>query len=272
MRVVVFLLLSCASRPDAASGQGPPTEPSVAGRCSLSAGTHTVKVEVGGQRRTALVRRGSQAGDNAPTLFLWHGFGASAQRILPAVSADEYWEDGLVVVPEGLGRTFEQFGPVSRPGWQTHKGELDDRDLSFFDALMVELEPCLDSSRVYSSGFSNGGFFSNVLGCHRSEILAGVAPVGGGGPFEACSVPMPVMMTHGTLDSTVPFQMAKGSLEVWSKHNACKDVQPAEESCTVLDCAVPTEFCSFKGGHNWPAGTDESIARFLRAQVRSTIH
>ena len=276
MHVWALLWMACASRPDVEG-----TPPAVAdlpsvqeegslGACPISVGTHPVTIEVAGQRRTALVRRGADAGDAAPVLFVWHGFGASARSILPAVSAEKHWDDALVVAPQGLDRTFEKFGLVARPGWQVSLGELRDRDLQFFDALLDHIRPCMDSGRVYSTGFSNGGFFSNVLGCHRLDTLAAIAPVGGGGPFASCQGAMPVMVTHGTADRTVAYEMAVNTVQAWSEPNQCVGPVPRSDGCTSLNCETPVALCVFDGGHTWPRGTDAAIAAFLRSHVRES--
>lgn len=276
MHLWALLWMACASRPD-----GEATPPVVVapvsaqdddsrGGCRIPVGTRPVTIEVAGQDRTALVRRGADAGDGAPVLFVWHGFGASARSILPAVSAETHWNDALVVAPQGLDRTFEKFGSVARPGWQVLLGELEDRDLQFYDALLDHLRPCMDSARVYSTGFSNGGFFSNVLGCHRRDTLAAIAPVGGGGPFAACQGAMPVMVTHGTADRTVAYEMAEHTVQTWSEPNRCAGSVPQSDGCTGLDCETPTALCVFDGGHTWPRGTDAAIAAFLRSHVRES--
>ena len=51
------------------------------------------------------------------------------------------------------------------------RGKRDVDDLGFVDAMLDELEQrfCIDADRVYSTGYSNGAFFSYRLACERSD-------------------------------------------------------------------------------------------------------
>ena len=269
---LLILLLGCAKSPEAepapVDAQPTSSQRSDSSSCSLDKGLGTLALEVDGQRRTAVVRRGASATEQAPLLFVWHGFGAAPKLIMPAVSPQQHWEDAVVVAPQGLPRTFEKFGDKAQPGWQVSEGEYDNRDLALFDALLTELAPCIDEQRVYSTGFSNGGFFSNLLACHRPEALAAIAPVGGGGPFEPCSTAMPVLITHGTADPVVPYASAVHSMDTWSRLNRCTLASPEAQGCTTLSCDTPLKMCSFSGRHVWPSGTDARVAEFLRGHTR----
>lgn len=82
---------------------------------------------------------------------------------------------------------------------------------------------CIDSSRVYATGKSNGGGFTNLLACDptASERIAAFAPVSGAYyqdvPEDACNAetvpikcntgrcPIPIIEFHGTADTTIPY-------------------------------------------------------------------
>ncbi len=238
--------------------------------CALAPGEHTVSLQVGADKRDALVIVGAKAKGAPSVVFAWHGFGGSPEQLVRAILPADFWGDAVVVFPRGLERTFEQFGDVKRAGWQVGGKEHGGRDLAFFDALYDKLkgDHCLDERRVYSTGFSNGAFFSNLLACHRGDKLAAIAPVGGGGPFESCPKAVPVRISHGTEDPIVPFVMAQKSAEVWSKRNGCKaPPAPAESACAQASCDAGTEvlFCSAKAKHTWGGkGQAEAVATFLR--------
>ena len=81
---------------------------------------------------------------------------------------------------------------------------------------------CIDSSRVYAAGKSNGGGFTNLLACDAtaSKRIAAFAPVSGAYyqdvPEDACNAetvpiecnpgrcPIPIIEFHGTADTTIP--------------------------------------------------------------------
>ncbi|MFO0636981.1 MAG: dienelactone hydrolase family protein [Nannocystaceae bacterium] len=247
-----------------------------AGRCDLPAGEVELDLEVGALRRHLLLRVGESLASPPPVVFAWHGFGDSpwsARRSLDGVSA---WRDGIIVAPQGAARTFEQFGATPRAGWQVHQGELGDRDLAFFDAMVAELDRrgCLDRDRVYSTGFSNGGFFTNVLACHRADVLAAAAPTGGGGPFTGCDdARVPILVTHGRKDTVVPFASAESSIKTWVAHNGCDaGTKAPQEGCVdARGCrdGSPVRICAFGVDHVWPPGQSERVTEFLRGFRKS---
>jgi polyhydroxybutyrate depolymerase len=264
-------MLVVASLVCSAEAQQPQPQSAIAGRCALGPGPQVREIEAAGLERSYRLRVGSAVGPEgrAPLVFAWHGFGGSADRFEGVIRPDRDWPEAIVVTPRGNSRRFSRFGPVSRPGWQTAEGELRDRDLAFFDAMLAELSStgCVDPARVYSTGFSNGAFFSNLLGCVRGDLLAGIAPVAGGGPLGAqCKGPMPVLLTHGESDRVVPYASSESSLEHWAKQNSCSLRAPERDRCVALsDCtAAPAEFCSHAAGHVWPSGTTTRVVDFFR--------
>lgn len=200
-------------------------------------------------------------------VFIWHGFGAFGENIVNLID-DAAWPEAIRVAPKGMPRTFEQFGDIAQVGWQIQAGEYEDRDLAFFDALLYELTErgCIDPKRVFTTGFSNGGFFSHVLACHRPDRLVAAAPVGGGGPFEPCREAVPVLMQHGRKDRVVPFRMAEESFESWRAHNGCEATPLVDGvGCTApLGCRQPVEFCAEAGGHQWPKPAAKRIVAFFK--------
>ena len=174
------------------------------------------------------------------------------------------------MAPQGRPRRLPGLGNERRAGWQLQAGELGDRDLAFFDALLAALSEqyCIDRSRVYSAGMSNGGYFSNLLGCQRSRDLAAIAPTAAGGPHpESCSGPVAALITHGRRDDIVPFRSARESLAVWARQNGCAMPEDLpDQGCVALaGCSKPTAFCAHRGGHVWPGDASAAIVRFVRA-------
>ncbi len=161
-------------------------------------------------------------------------------------------------------------------GWQIVPGELGDRDLAFFDALLEDVSAryCIDRAHVTSAGFSNGGFFSNLLGCVRGERLAAIAPVSGAGPIgnPPCGGPVPVLVQHGRRDAVVPFRAGRASFDGWAQRNGCEETgADAEQGCrAAAGCAAETRLCATDAAHTWPSGTSERMVDFLRAQRRPT--
>ncbi len=279
--LVAFVVSLAGCRPDApppvATIDDPPAPaPAEPTTCALAAGDHELRLTVGELERRWLVHVGSAIELPPPVVFVWHGFGGNAGNAMRSLDPARTWDHGLVVAPQGEPRTFEQFGARARPGWQVAEGELGDRDLAFFDALVAELAArgCIDPRRTYSTGFSNGGFFTNVLACHRGDRLAAVAPTGGGGPFvPRCEGPaLPVLVTHGRNDEVVAYGMAEATFAAWAKHNGCAaDARPPANGCAdASGCPkdAPVRMCSLDVGHAWPAEQASRTTEFMRAFTR----
>ena len=241
--------------------------------CSLAVGNSVQTIEVAGSARRFRIAVGARATALSPLVFIWHGWGGTASSMLRIFDPARLWRDAIVVAPEGMVRSFPGLSGTPRPGWQIASGEFGDRDLHLFDAIVESLRRrgCVDPNRIYSTGFSNGGFFSNLLGCQRGEVVAAIAPVSGGGPRERpCGSPVPVMVTHGSVDEVVPYREGERSFQSWLVENTCRSPgEPSATSCvSAQDCDTDTRFCSFRGGHRWPRGAAERIADFFRAQTR----
>ena len=116
-------------------------------------------------------------------------------------------------------------------------------DVGFIKALIEELQCRLNinSSRIYSTGNSNGGIMTYRLGAELSEIFAAIgvsgASIGGrlnkNFPFWMIPEPdhpLPVIIIHGMKDDTVPydgnvrFLPVNTSVSFWVEHNNCDPI------------------------------------------------
>src|SRR4029450_3918574 len=91
----------------------------------------------------------------------------------------------------------------TRPAWQRMPGELDDRDVLFYDAAPAAPAERLgcDRPRVYLLGQSNGGRFANLLWRMRCESIAALCSAGSpGGKLIPESLPRSVVMVVGEED------------------------------------------------------------------------
>jgi polyhydroxybutyrate depolymerase len=71
----------------------------------------------------------------------------------------------------------------------------------------VEVTQCIDTSRVYASGFSDGAYMASALACAMSDRFAAIGAVSGLQSPTRCSTvrPVPVITFHGTADPILPF-------------------------------------------------------------------
>jgi polyhydroxybutyrate depolymerase len=110
-----------------------------------------------------------------------------------------------VAMPQGSGT------PVH---WDVNPDPAANADLAFASDMLDQLEAslCIDTSRVYATGLSNGAFFSSVLACTMADRFAAVAPVAGIVHPADCrpSRPVPILAFHGTEDPILLFNGGVG--------------------------------------------------------------
>jgi len=211
----------------------------------------------------------------APLLFDFHGFGHSGAGVW-AVSRfrDLAPQAGLITVyPEGLPVKLRLRGvDLEQPGWEMF-GIEGNRDLAFVRALLDDLERryCIDRARVFATGFSNGAFFSSLLGCTMPERFAAVAPVSGGRLRVACtpSRGVPILIQHGRLDDLIPVDNARDARDDWLKVDGCSaDTKvSAGATCTrwsACRSGAVVEYCEEDYGHTWPPQATARVWEFLQ--------
>ena len=135
------------------------------------------------------------------------------------------------------------------------------------------------SDRIYSTGMSNGGYFSYHLACNLSTKIAAIASVTGAMSQYTQTIcnpshPTPVMEIHGTADLTVPFNDIISGLGYWRSYNNCNPIADTTiipdlvlgDWSTVEhivfengDNGVTTElFKVINGEHTWPGSNFSS--------------
>lgn len=209
-----------------------------------------------------------EAGKAAPLVLNFHGLGSNGaeQEVYSGLLSISDREGFLLVSPDGTGTP--RAWNILNLGF----GVDDDAFVSdLLDALEKEL--CIDLRRVYSTGMSNGAFFSSQLACRFGGRIAAIAPVAGvRNPTTACPVGVPVLAFHGVDDGVVPFEPgrvlgifdyggARAEVAGWAKRNGCdadaveERVAPhvARETYPGCDNGDDTALVVIEdGGHTWP--------------------
>jgi len=226
-------------------------------------------IEVNGTSRSYIldVPEGIKPQHAAPLLFDFHGFGHSAAGVWQVSKFKELAaRDGFITVyPDGL--------PVhlmghDGAGWEIFSTD-GNRDLAFVTQLLDQLERtyCIDRDRVFSTGFSNGAFFSNIVGCIMADRFAAIAPVGGGQITVPChpSRAVPVLIHHGRKDERVNVEQARQTRDAWIEKDGCRE--HSSDGCEwYRGCRDGAEvgYCEDGGTHSWPLPATERIWEFFK--------
>jgi poly(3-hydroxybutyrate) depolymerase len=187
-----------------------------------------------------------------PLVFGWHGSGATGAlarqefSIEPAAAGQ-----AIFVYPDCLGAAADWDLTATGP------------DMALFDALVDTLAStyCIDRDRIFSTGFSAGADFTNVIGCFRGNVLRAIAPVAGGPPStSSCVENVGAWIAHASNDPTVDFTTGGiATRDFWIARNGCaKTVAPVQVSPT--ECVeyqgcepdLPVVWCVHTEGHTWP--------------------
>jgi polyhydroxybutyrate depolymerase len=146
---------------------------------------------------------------SVPLLFNFHGYGMSANNQMSYGNMRAVADTAgfILVYPQG---TLFWGSPHWNVGSWTLGSTAD--DIGFTEAMIDTLAANynIDLNRVYSCGYSNGGYFSFVLACQLSAEIAAIGSVGGTmstETYNSCnpSHPTPVVTIHGTDDATVSY-------------------------------------------------------------------
>ena len=224
-------------------------------------------IDVAGASRAFVVRPASEGEPAvaAPVVFALHPFGMNAQYMQSRAPVGRLWPSAIVVYPEGMARDATN----RVPSWQGRRGELGDRDLAFFDAMLAWLgeHGCIDRARVFVLGYSNGAGLAYLLACERGATVAGVAIVSGRLGCEPAAA-KPVVMTHGIADSTISYEQAIVASKAWAAANSCAaPPKPGVRGCVQAQSCTgaPVTLCTHGGGHEYDSTFTRTAVDFFQS-------
>jgi len=140
-------------------------------------------------------------------------------------------------------------------------------DLALADAVVAQIEQnfCVDTNRIFATGWSYGGSMSYKTACERplggvaNGFVRAIAVYSGSQLSGNCTPSKPVgyYASHGTSDSVLNYSQGVGLFQNFAKANGCTYVAPpssvngAHVCNTLMGCmsGYPTEFCAFSGDH-----------------------
>ena len=214
-----------------------------------------------------------------------HCMGSSANHMATWISADrDHISPYYAQKAQDTEGNYIFVAPQGEGSGMWLKGEDDHK---FIHQLLTHLEDnyCIDTTRVFATGFSFGAMFSNSLAWEMQERLRAVAvyavasyniwlPQPGNGPYSKKDLPIAWMAVHGKQDGMCDYKRARDeALVTILKNNGKADANgnftdaSAEKSqlkeysngqhvCydfTTVDPRFPVKFCSHGADHQWSA-------------------
>jgi polyhydroxybutyrate depolymerase len=228
------------------------------GMAPPAAGNATLQVNGMDRQYVLALPQGYDQSRPYPLILAFHGAGLSGPQfrnffnLVTPVAAD-----GIVVYPTGTGGM-----------WEVR------RDFPFVDALIMKLQSslCVDAQRIFATGHSNGGFFTNALGCQRGDVLRGIAPMSGGQQQQAstCKGEVAVWISHGDNDNIVATSYGTMTRDFWVRRNMCTatmSVPVMPSPCVEYQgCGAgsPVRYCEYPGDHNLMPNSAQTIWAFFK--------
>jgi polyhydroxybutyrate depolymerase len=169
-----------------------------------------------------------------PLLLAFHGTGESGREMQRATALDALARrDGfLVAYPDAAVGNWAE-------GCACSRADLEGiNDTGFVRAVVEDVARrySVDRTRVYATGFSQGGLFVQRLACQMADLVSAVASVAA--PMssrlaETCapSAPVGILVVQGTLDDAYPYEGqrrggrsllgARETARLWRVLNGC---------------------------------------------------
>jgi polyhydroxybutyrate depolymerase len=238
--------------------------------------------------------------ETLPLVMVFHGGGGTAEQIKDHTKfnklADK--ENFIVVYPNSVDKNWND-------GRIGDKLPMERDDVKFISMLIDTLTANykVNSKRIFSTGISNGGFFSFYLALKLSNRILAIAPVTANLPENLKDTwktdkPISVLLINGTKDPLVKFdggpvgfkddESGRGislstswTIKILTENNSCmpgtkieviedkEDDDCKAEKETYYTCASGTKviLVTIKGGgHTWP-GASQYLPKIIVGNV-----
>jgi polyhydroxybutyrate depolymerase len=204
-----------------------------------------------------------------PLVIAFHGNNSRMDNAYGQQLGLEFEYQAFVAYPQGLpGEGIDAI-------WHLQEESID---VDLFDALVAEIgrRGCVDNRRIYTWGYSRGGYFANLLACVRGDVIRGSSSAAAGMPLETedCVGPVAQFIVRGTDDPVVPEIEPRLSKEAWLELDACSEQSSPgyHPDCKVFDdCESDASvvYCESAGFghvlHQDIPGMQQAAVAFLRS-------
>jgi len=265
-----FERVGASPKPTPNPNPNPNPNPSAGGGCgnnpTLASGRHSINVD--GDHREYILDVPANYDRNKPyrLIFGFHWLGGSAAAVAPGYYGlkDQAQGQAIFVAPDRYNTNGHDDS-----GWPNTNG----RDMRFLRAMLKEIKGglCIDSKRVFATGWSYGGMMSLAVGREMAGEIRAVAPMSGAmwTPFNDSGKPMAAWIAHGYYDNFVDFNtVGKGARDYYVQHNHCSNQTrpvPPDECVEYQGCdaGAPVVWCQFAGPHGTPGFAGTAIWQFF---------
>lgn len=186
-------------------------------------------------------------------IFVWHPLGGSASQVVSGgYNGLKSLSDGSAIFVAGDGQMGGN-GEASGNGWW-NAGNID---MDFLKAMLAKINAnlCIDSARIFSTGFSFGGMMSYTVG-YEFDVFRAIAPCSGDLQViphkDTYTAPLPIMAFHGDKDDFVTTARGRAARDKYLARNKCgtQTMPVAPSPCVEYQgCSAPTFWCEFPGAH-----------------------
>jgi polyhydroxybutyrate depolymerase len=293
--LAIAVLATCCSPPPVTlvttdpppGATGPSPGCGVTTRTSVMDHAETISVNGHSRRYTITIPPNHVAGTTTPIPLVfdfhgllegWAGTHPFATQFSPKADANGF----AVVYPIGDDNGID---------WDVSLKE-SNPDLQFVDAMVTRFEDtmCIDRSRIYITGLSDGAFMTSMLMCMRPNTFAAAAPVAGIRNFcTATTRKIPFVTFHGTKDPILPFAEFADTPQAIATKYGCVEppvvttLQPDPDPTTggpitrtTWDCSAEDSAAVFYtiggGGHSWPGSLFFRLIPFIVGPTATSIN
>ncbi|MCA2225135.1 lectin [Nonomuraea aurantiaca] len=229
---------------------------------ALASGTHSLVSS--GQNRSYILRVPSNYDNNHPyrLIFGFHWVGGTANDVDSGGTDGYNWSYyGLRRLADNANNSTIFVAPQGiNNGWANSGGQ----DVTFTDDMIRQIEAglCVDTTQIFSSGFSYGGAMTYALACARPAVFRAVA-VYSGANLSGCgggTQPVAYIGFHGIRDNVLPISSGRSLRDTFVRNNGCSPQNPPEPASGSLTHIVtaysgcragyPVVWAAFDGGHD----------------------
>jgi polyhydroxybutyrate depolymerase len=172
-----------------------------------------------------------------PLVLIFHGGGGNAKQMQGYMGMDSIADrkNFICVYPQGINKQWND-------GREFKESISANDDVRFISVLLDSLgkQYAIDKSRIFSTGISNGAFFSICLADKLADRILAIAPVCGSIPektFDAFSPAMPIslLLINGTSDPLVPYNGGSVGNRLIGNRGNCTSTDKTIEKFISID-------------------------------------